>query len=166
MDSEGKIRLPKIIRSSLPDLNIEAMRLLIESDNWQPARQNKVPVPYRMTLTIEMDDPDKPERYYIVDEMPKFSGGDPVLSFQRFIAENLRYPEQAAEKGIKGRVIVQFTVMSDGSVDEIHVVRSIHPLLDAEAMRVISTSPKWAPGKLRGSPVGVIYTFPINFVLE
>ena len=83
-----------------------------------------------------------------------------------YIAKNLRYPEIAAENGISGRVFVRFVVEPDGSVTNVEVVRGVDPALDAEAKRVVLSSPKWAPGKQRGKPVRVSFTFPINFVLQ
>jgi protein TonB len=98
--------------------------------------------------------------------MPTFNGGDPATEFRKYIAQNLRYPEIAAENGISGRVIVQFAVNKMGSVVDAIVVRSVDPALDKEAIRVVMSSPKWTPGKQRGKAVKVLFTFPINFVLQ
>lgn len=166
IDSEGFIRNPVVTKGSLPDLNIEAMRVLIESPAWEPGLQRKIPVNVRISCQVEFVDDHSPKRYYIVEEMPQFNKQDPAKSFRYHIATNLRYPNEAAEAGISGRVLVQFTVMSDGSVDEIVIVRGVHPLLDKEAKRVISVSPRWTPGKQRGKNTAVIYTYPINFVLD
>ncbi|MFZ5941276.1 MAG: M56 family metallopeptidase [Bacteroidota bacterium] len=105
------------------------------------------------------------ELFYIVEEMPTFNGGDPSVEFRKYIAQNLIYPEIAKQNGIQGRVIVQFTVNSKGQAVDAVVVRSVDPSLDAEAVRVIEASPAWTPGKQRGKEVGVLFTFPINFVL-
>jgi protein TonB len=106
------------------------------------------------------------EVFYIVEDMPTFNGGDPATEFRKYIAQNLRYPEIAAENGISGRVIVQFAVNKSGSVVDAIVVRSVDPALDKEAIRVVMSSPKWTPGKQRGKAVKVLFTFPINFVLQ
>ncbi len=106
------------------------------------------------------------EVFYIVEDMPTFNGGDPALEFRKYIAQNLRYPEIASENGISGRVIVQFAISSKGKVVDAVVVVPVDPALDKEAIRVVLASPPWTPGKQRGQPVKVLYTFPINFVLQ
>jgi protein TonB len=106
------------------------------------------------------------EVFYIVEDMPTFNGGDPATEFRKYIAQNLRYPEIAAENGISGRVIVQFAVNKTGRVVDAVVVAGVDPALDKEAIRVVMTSPPWTPGKQRGKAVKVLFTFPINFVLQ
>lgn len=106
------------------------------------------------------------EIFYIVEDMPTFNGGDPALEFRKYIAANLDYPEIAAENGISGRVIVQFAVNAQGRVVDAVVVRSVDPALDREAVRVVMASPAWTPGRQRGKAVKVLFTFPINFVLQ
>lgn len=106
------------------------------------------------------------EVFYIVEDMPTFNGGDPATEFRKYIALNLQYPEIAAENGVSGRVIVQFAVNKTGQVVDAKIVRSVDPALDKEAIRVVISSPKWAPGKQRGKAVKVLFTFPINFVLQ
>jgi len=106
------------------------------------------------------------EVFYIVEDMPTFNGGDPAIEFRKYIAQNLRYPEIAAENGISGRVIVQFAVNKNGRVVDAVVVAGVDPALDKEAIRVVMSSPPWTPGKQRGKAVKVLFTFPINFVLQ
>lgn len=106
------------------------------------------------------------EVFYIVEDMPKFNGGDPAVEFRKYIAQNLRYPEIAAENGISGRVIVQFAVNNRGRVVDAVVVVGVDPSLDREALRVVNSSPVWTPGRQRGKEVKVLFTFPINFVLQ
>lgn len=109
---------------------------------------------------------DEEEVFYIVEDMPTFNGGDPATEFRKYISQNLRYPEIAAENGISGRVIVQFAVDKTGKVVDARIVRSVDPALDKEAVRVVMASPRWTPGKQRGKAVKVLFTFPINFVLQ
>ena len=106
------------------------------------------------------------EIFYIVEDMPTFNGGDPAVEFRKYIAENLQYPESAVKDSISGRVVVQFCVNNEGKVIEPVVMRSVSPALDKEAIRVVSSSPLWTPGKQRGKKVDVLFTFPINFVLQ
>lgn len=120
-------------------------------------------------FTSMMDDSeeiDEEEVFYIVEDMPTFNGGDPATEFRKYIAQNLQYPEIAAENGVSGRVIIQFAVNKVGKVVDAKIVRSVDPALDKEAVRVVMSSPKWAPGKQRGKAVKVLFTFPINFVLQ
>ncbi|KPK88235.1 MAG: energy transducer TonB [Bacteroides sp. SM23_62_1] len=105
------------------------------------------------------------EVFFIVEDMPSFQGKGQE-GFREWIAQNLRYPEIAAENGISGKVYVQFAVNSKGEVVDAMVVRGVDPALDKEAIRVVMSSPKWEPGKQRGKPVKVQFTFPINFVLQ
>lgn len=106
------------------------------------------------------------EVFYVVEDMPTFNDGDPGEEFRIFIGQNLQYPESAVRDSISGRVIVQFTVNFEGKVIDPVVVRSASPALDKEAIRVVSSSPPWTPGKQRGKKVDVLFTFPINFVLQ
>ncbi len=106
------------------------------------------------------------QTFFIVEDMPTFNGGEPAVEFRKYIAANLRYPEIAAENGISGRVIIQFAVNSKGKIVDAVVVAGVDPALDKEAVRVVMTSPPWTPGKQRGKPVKVLFTFPINFVLQ
>lgn len=103
------------------------------------------------------------EIFFIVEEMPDFQNGGPD-AFRDYISKSLRYPENARENNIEGRVFVQFVVKADGSVDEAKIVRGVDPDLDEEALRVVRSSQKWTPGRQRGQAVNVAFTFPINFV--
>lgn len=100
----------------------------------------------------------------VVEEMPQFPGGAAAL--MQYLSKNIRYPEEAHKNNIQGRVIVNFIVETDGSITEAKVTRSIHPLLDAEALRVINAMPKWNPGMQGGKPVRVKYTVPVTFKLQ
>ena len=100
----------------------------------------------------------------VVDEMPQFPGGASKLF--EFIAQNVKYPKEAENAGIQGRVIATFVVEKDGSISEAKVMKSVNPLLDAEALRVINAMPNWTPGKQRGEAVRVKYTVPVSFHLQ
>ena len=85
----------------------------------------------------------------------------------KWLGENINYPEEAAKKNIQGRVIVQFVVETNGTISNIEVIKSMHKLLDAEAMRVVGAMPKWKPGTLQdGKAVRVRYTLPVQFALQ
>ncbi|MBO7418990.1 MAG: M56 family metallopeptidase [Bacteroidaceae bacterium] len=99
--------------------------------------------------------------YVLVDEMPEFPGG--MKALLDYLSTNVRYPESAKQAGISGRVTTQFVVGEDGAIRDVKVLRGVSPDLDAEAVRVMSSMPKWSPGKQEGKPVAVRYTVPITF---
>jgi protein TonB len=103
--------------------------------------------------------------FQLVETKPSFQGGD-ANTFRNWVNSRLEYPEIAKENGIQGRVMLQFTVGSDGKVSNVVVVRGVDPVLDKEAVRVVSMSPKWTPGKQRDRAVKVTYTFPVIFELR
>ena len=103
--------------------------------------------------------------FQLVEEKPSFQGGD-ANQFSKWVNQRLEYPEIAKENGVQGRVTLQFTVEKDGTVTKIKVLRGVDPSLDKEAVRVVSMSPKWKPGKQRDRAVPVTYTFPVIFQLR
>ena len=110
--------------------------------------------------TVVSDD----QTFSVVEQMPEYPGG--MRAGLEFMARNLRYPTKAQEVGKQGRVIVQFVVRKDGSLSDFKVLRPVDPWLDAEAIRVISTMPKWKPGMQDRKPVSVKFTLPVTFMLE
>ena len=103
--------------------------------------------------------------FQLVEEKPSFQGGD-ANQFSKWVNSRLVYPEIAKENGVQGRVTLQFTVEKDGTVTKVKVLRGVDPSLDKEAVRVVSMSPKWKPGKQRDRAVPVTYTFPVIFQLR
>ena len=103
--------------------------------------------------------------FQLVEEKPSFMGGD-ANEFSKWVNQRLVYPEIAKENGVQGRVTLQFTVESDGRVTNVKVLRGVDSSLDQEAVRVVSSSPKWTPGKQRDRAVRVTYTFPVIFQLR
>ena len=101
--------------------------------------------------------------FEVVEVMPEFPGG--MNALMKYLSQNIKYPAEAHAKDIQGRVIVSFVVRKDGSIDDIKVARSVDPYLDKEAVRVITTMPKWTPGKQRGEAVNVRFTVPVMFRL-
>ena len=116
--------------------------------------------------TAKANDPaaEQGEVFQVVEEQPMFPGG--MQELMKFMQTNIRYPKEAQERGIQGRVIVQFVVNKDGSISEECVVRSVDSQLDAEAIRIIRSMPNWTPGKQRGEPVRVRFTLPVTFRLN
>lgn len=115
---------------------------------------------------LEESDIVEEEIFYIVEEMPTFNGGEPAIEFRKYVSQNLRHPESSSVAVTGGRVIIQFAVNKEGNVVDAVVVRSVNPLLDKEAIRVVMSSPQWTPGKQSGKEVKVLFTFPINFEIN
>ena len=104
----------------------------------------------------------KSEKVYdVVDLPPSFPGG--AAAMLSWISNHIQYPALAKENDISGRVVVQIIVEKDGSVSNVKIVRSVDPSLDREAVRVVSSMPKWTPGRINGTPVRVKYTLPVAF---
>lgn len=103
--------------------------------------------------------------FQLVEKQPSFKGGGPN-EFTKWVNSRLVYPEIAKENGVQGRVTLQFTVEKDGSVTNVKVLRGVDPALDKEAVKVVSSSPKWTPGRQRDRAVKVTYTFPVIFQLR
>ncbi len=124
---------------------------------------------FRLSIQTTEDNPvqvvknDNDTIYQVVDQMPEFPGG--VEAMMKYVGENVKYPEEAKDKEIQGRVFISFVVEKDGSVNEVKVERGIGGGCDEEAVRVISAMPKWKPGKKDGKLVRVSYMMPIVFKL-
>ena len=132
---------------------------------------------YRMENTIEnrvipketsvfernLEEEDE-EVFMVVEEVPEFPGG--MAKLMKYFSDNMRYPVDAAENGIQGRVICQFTIRKDGSITDVVVVRGVHASLDEEAIRLIYSMPLWKPGKQRGKPVACKFSVPVSFRLH
>lgn len=106
----------------------------------------------------------KEEVFMVAEQMPEYPGG--MKEMLKFLQENVKYPENAMKNNVQGRVIVQFVVEKDGTPTEFKVARSVDPDLDAEALRVLQTMPKWKPGMQRGEVVRVKFTVPVSFKLQ
>lgn len=107
------------------------------------------------------DGGNREEIYDIAEIMPKFNG-----NVNQWLSANVQYPDSAAKNGIQGRVIVRFVIRKDGSVTDAQIVRSVDPILDGEALRVIKSMPKWNPGLNNGEPVSCWFSLPLTFRLE
>ena len=183
VEKDGSIGEVKVLRGIGGGCDEEAVRVIKEMPKWKPGMQKGKPVRvnYMMPIFFKLDDgqpakstkneesskpdmkPDKNGVYQIVEEMPQFPGGEKAL--MEYIAKNLTYPQEARDKGVEGRVFIGMVIEKDGSVSNVKVLRGISQECDAEAVRVISSLPKWKPGKMKGEPVQVSYQIPINFKL-
>ena len=124
-----------------------------------------IPADYRYQEVVEESAEEETLPWISVEQEPSFNGGD-ANAFSQWVNARLQYPEIARENGIEGRVTLQFTVGSDGNVFGVKVLRGVDELLDKEAVRIVSSSPKWTPGKQRDKAVKVTYTFPVIFQLR
>ena len=113
---------------------------------------------------VKINKVDNDTIYNVVEVAPEFPGGMDKMA--KYLSENIKYPEEAKEKGISGRVFISFVIEKDGSVTEVKVMRSVNPIVDNEAVRVVKAMPKWKPGLMKGKPVRVSYVLPINFKLD
>ncbi len=152
-------QVPEILQIVEDDVEIEDE---LQIDDIEARRNTRIEMT-RFDVAEEVEASE--EIFFIVEDMPLFNGKEHG-AFREWIAANLKYPQIAAENGIQGRVFVQFVVNSEGRITGAEVVRGVDPSLDQEALRIIMGSPRWTPGKQRGKPVNVRFTFPINFVLQ
>ncbi len=126
--------------------------------------EDKVVEIYAPVLKAEEEEVEE-EVFVIVEDMPKFKGGD-INTFREWVQKRVRYPELAAENGIQGRVFITLVVETNGTVSNVSVSRSVDQLLDDAAKEAVMASPKWEPGMQRGRPVRVRYSIPIIFQLQ
>jgi len=158
---QAKYIPPVVVDSVKPEETIQ----LMTADQAQVEVQNEEVVEEVQVVAEEVqEDVDEAEPFYVVEEMPMFPGGDAAI--QKYIGDNVIYPEVAKENNIQGRVIVKFCVTPTGGVDQVSVLKGVDPELDVEVVRVVKTLPKFKPGKQGGKPVPVWYTIPINFQLK
>ncbi len=187
VNKDGSICDAKVVKPVDPLLDAEALRAVNAMPKWTPGKQKGEPVRVRFTLplsfhladdttpkasetkqatTVKVDEStvDGEEVFQVVENLPEYPGG--MNELMKFLQQEVKYPKEAQEKGLQGRVIVQFIVKKDGSIIEPKVVKPVDPLLDAEAVRVVSAMPKWNPGRQRGQAVNVRFTLPITFRLS
>lgn len=170
---QGKVSKVEILKPLYPSLDAEAVRVLSRSPLWSPAKKNSQPVSSEYNLTIffnsngsKKDILDSTEEVPLtfVEQQPQFPGG--IDEMMKYLANNIRYPEKAAELGISGKVAIQFVVSKKGKVHNIKVLRGIGGGCDEEAVRMISAMPDWIPGRQNGKPVAVFFVLPISFKLK
>ena len=149
-----------------PLLVNEIIRVIKTSPKWEPPKNSAVDEPFATSVTLKFKLPDQilnETPYVVVEKMPLYPGGDGELL--KYIGSNTKYPESAKAEKAEGRVIIRFIVTKEGKAEGISILRSVHPLLDAEAVRVTSMLTGFEPGMQGGKPVDVWYMVPITFVL-
>ena len=135
-----------------------------ETDKPEEAERARLQAELAAELRKEAEAEDPNKIYDNVEVLPEYPGGS--VAMMRYLAQNVKYPQAAQENGRQGKVVVQFVVDTDGSIINAHVLTSVDPDLDKEALRVIKSMPRWTPGKQKGKPVRVKYTVPVNFRLS
>jgi len=120
--------------------------------------------PTQVEAAVEVAPKKEEEIFTVVEQQPEFPGGMSALG--QFLGKNIRYPAAASRANVSGRVFVSFVVNTDGSIQDVQVLKGLGFGTDEEAVRVVKAMPKWRPGKQSGQPVRVKYNLPINFQLE
>jgi TonB family protein len=172
---DGTLEKVEVMERQHPALEQEAVRLLkATSGSWEPALVNGKPVTTQVSLHLPVllftpvTFPSAPENtiYTRVEQMPTFKGGEAGLN--KFLATNVRYPAAPQKSGPQGLVVVvSFVIKQDGSLEDFQVIKSLHPDLDQEALRVAKKMEgMWTPGKQRGKNVTVRHTLPVRFSLN
>lgn len=181
VEKDGTIVNAKVVRGVDPDLDAEALRVVNQSPKWKPGKQKgeAVRVKYTLPIMFKLDNDSSDSKvaeaprevkvdengvHQVCEEMPEFPGG--MAECMKYLSKNINYPEDCKKEGIQGRVIVQFVVDKDGSIKDPTIARGVHPSLDKEALRVLSSMPNWKPGKQKGEAVKVKYTIPVMFRLQ
>lgn len=193
VEKDGTLSNFKIIHRADPLLDAEALRILQLMPPWRPARhhgeivraESYVPMYFKLNkqarraparnkpsgsatarayAKTDREIIEENEILTIVDQMPRYVYGEEGLA--EFIAHNIRYPKEARQQGIEGRILCSFIVSKDGSISNIEVVEGLHPQLDNEAIRVLGLMPRWIPGENGGEKVNVKCLLPIDFTID
>lgn len=152
------------VATFLPLLALLLMAFGRTGENESPKKQVNADIKKEAILNVQDTSARSNEKIYsTVEIMPQYPGGNNALN--KFLVNNIKYPNEASAKNIQGKVLVNFIINKEGKIVDPKVVRSIDPLLDAEALRVVKLMPHWIPGKDKGKTVSVSNTIPINFVL-
>jgi protein TonB len=190
VEKDGTLSNFNNIHRADPLLNEEALRILKNMPPWRPARhkgeivrsETYVPMYFKLNKNVEYTtipsstetakvyaktDPailENNDIYTIVDKMPFYEYGERELA--NFISYNIRYPKEALQQGIEGRILCSFIVGQDGSISNIEVVNGLHEALNNEAIRVLGLMSKWVPGENDGEKVNVKCLLPIDFKID
>ena len=155
---------PELVAPPPPQAPAIAEVLTIVDDNDNVKEIGEAVIIKTISPTVDEEIPVEDEIFEVVEKNPEFSYNG--MSLMQYLGKSIKYPTIAQETGTQGRVIVQFVVNKDGSIVDVKVVRGVDPYLDKEAIRVISTMPKWKPGEQRGKPVRCEFTVPVMFKLQ
>jgi len=158
-----KFTAPVVVEDTTIETGLQTQDDLANKANTEvPTEEVEVEVKDEKPQVIEQ--PQQAEIFTVVEEQPSYPGGEETRI--KFLQDNIKYPEEAKELGIQGKVFVTFVVEVDGSITDVRVLRGIGGGCDEEAIRVVKAMPKWIPGKQRGVPVRVQFNLPIKFTLQ
>ncbi|RCH54496.1 hypothetical protein DJ568_11775 [Mucilaginibacter hurinus] len=181
VEKDGLLSNVKVLRGISKTLDAEALRVIRSSPKWKPGYQNgravrvqfTVPIAFSLNNRVEEKLGNNPNGIGMenaiglkeigIDEMPQFTGG--AEEFSKYLGKNVRYPAIDRNNKVSGTVVVNFIVQEDGSLTNIKALRRPSLSLQNEAIRVLTNSPKWIPGKKSGKPVKVEMNVPVNFSL-
>jgi len=152
---------PEVVDSIKPEEQVE---LLTAAETMEIIQDEEVVEVVEVVVEVVEEYQPPEEVFIIVEEMPSYPGGEQAL--YEYIYETIEYPPIALENQITGMVIVRFAVTYEGNIDQATVLRGVDASLDAEALRVVNSLPRWRPGKQAGEPVSVWYIVRIQFTLE
>lgn len=188
VETDGTLTDFELLHRAGEELEAEALRIIKSMPPWRPGKnkgqtvrtKSYVPMYFKLNKNAEArtrvakagaqsygkkdEEVKNSEIYSIVDVMPKYPHGERELA--GFIAHNMRYPKEARQQGVEGRVLCSFIVSSDGSISNIEIVQGLHSELDTEAVRVLSLMSKWVPGERNGERVNVKCLLPIDFTID
>jgi TonB family protein len=167
IDTDGTVKNIKPTQATNAILGSALADVIRTSPLWTPPRNPEMNEPFTAEVVARFTLPDEVrvgEVFVMVEEMPQYPGGDKALF--EYLYANLKYPPEAKARGIQGKVILRFVVTAEGKVADITVVRSVDPIIDAEAIRVLSSVADWIPGKQGGKPVDVYFSIPLSFSLK
>lgn len=190
VEEDGTLSNFELLHRADPQLDQEALRILESMPPWRPAKNkgkvvrssSYVPMYFKLNKNAgttarsnsstssaaayakKNEEIANSEVFSIVDKMPAYPHGEKELA--GFIAHQIRYPKEARQEGIEGRILCSFIVAADGAITNIEIVNGIHPQLDREAMRVLSLMSKWTPGERKGEKVNVKCLLPIDFTID
>ena len=188
VETDGTLTDFELLHRAGEELEAEALRIIKSMPPWRPGKnrgqivrtKSYVPMYFKLNKNAEArtriakagaqsygkqdEEIKNSEIYSIVDVMPKYPHGERELS--GFIAHNMRYPKEARQQGVEGRVLCSFIVSSDGAISNIEIVQGLHSELDTEAVRVLSLMSKWVPGERNGEKVNVKCLLPIDFTID
>lgn len=156
------IETPAKIAEKLDPNSIES--ITVEKPDESNPKKGNVRITLKNNDSSKSNAPANREVFVSVEHIPEYPGG--MGEMMKFLANNIRYPEEAMLKNIQGRVIIKFIVTKDGDVVEPSIVKGVDPSLDQEAMRVVNAMPKWKPGMNNGKPVDCFFTLPVAFKLQ
>ena len=176
ISKDGSVTNVKVMRGSHPALDEEAVRVIQNCPKWEPAKVKGEPVDvvYTMPVVFKMQKASvatfnmgvTPAEFVAPDKKEGEKVYPTSAEFTKWVFMNIKYPAEARQQGIQGNANVAFDILESGEIDNVRIVKSAHPMLDEELVRVVKMSPRWKAAIQNGQPVRTTYTFPFRFILR